>query len=426
MKNLTKSFVCLFMLLALALSFVGCGGFSFRYSDLAPYVSFGDADWRDLNLSVTEVPEVTDEDVSKEFNSYFAEGKYYLPVAEEGRTVANGDTVYLHYVGILSSALEKAVTDGKITDASCTGLTLSEIRDLDIGFQGGSTSTLTSFKIGSNSYIEGFESGLVGVLPSTENMDTPYPLRLTFPTNYSNSGLAGKSVVFFCSVIYIADMPDADKSPTHTAETLTAEMVNIILGLEGENAYPDLEACMKKIREGLESERESELRTAKQTALWQELVKKANVTLTDEISEAYINSYLADRLADLQYLYENNPSYYYYYLGTTSAPTMTLLVQYLGYSADNYMDAMKTDSADAVKQELVFWYLVRSENMLLSDEEVEAKKNEYIKDYGENVFDGYSDEAIYQQFLFDAFNEQTLKYLEDNGRITYTPAEEAE
>ena len=73
MKNLTKSFVCLLVLLALTLSLVGCG-FNFRTSDLSPYVNFGDADWRDLSLTVTEVPEITDDDVKKEFNSYFSEG----------------------------------------------------------------------------------------------------------------------------------------------------------------------------------------------------------------------------------------------------------------------------------------------------------------------------------------------------------------
>lgn len=424
MKNLTKSFVCLFALLALTLSLVGCG-FSFRTSDLTPYVSFGDADWRDINLSVTEVPEITDDDVKKEFNSYFEEGKYYLPVADETRTVANGDTIFLHYTGILMSALEKAVSDGKIADTNCTGLTMSQIRELSIGFDGGSTSTLTSLKIGSNSYIEGFESGLVGVLPSLENMNTPYPLTLAFPSNYSNSSLAGKTVVFFCAVIYIADIPEgATTAPTFTSENITAEMVNTILGLEGENAYPDMEACMKRIREGLEADRDSELRSAKQTALWKALVEKANVTLTDKVSETYVKNYLADRMADLQYLYKNNPSYYYYYSGTTSAPTMALLVQMLGYSADNYMESMKADAADAVKQELIFWYLVRTENMLMTDAEVAAKKQEYIDDYGANVFEGYTEDTIYQQFLFDKFNEETLKYLEENNRITYTPAEE--
>lgn len=423
MKKLTKSFVCLFVLLALTLSLASCG-FSFRTSDLTPYVNFGDADWRDINISVTEIPEITDDDVKKEFNSYFEEGKYYLPVADTTRTVADGDTVFLHYTGILASALEKAVTDGKISDINCTGLTMSQIRELGIGFDGGTTSTLTSLKIGSNSYIDGFETGLIGVLPSLENMKTPTPLTLVFPSNYSNTSLAGKTVVFFCAVIYIGDLTGGATAPTFNADNISAEMVNTILGLEGENAYPDMDSCMKRIREGLEGDRDNELRSAKQTAIWKALIEKANVTVTDEISETYINNYLADRLADLQYLYENNPSYYYYYLGTTTAPTMTLLVQYLGYSADNYMDAMKTDAAEAIKQELIFWYLVRKENMLMTDAEVAAKKQEYIDDYGENVFDGYSEDAIYQQFLFDKFNTEFLKYLEENNRITYTPAEE--
>ena len=420
MKFLKKvSLLCLVALLAL--SCAACGGFSFRNSDLTPYVSFGDADWRDIRITVKEVAPVTDNDVTKEFNSYFSDSKAYCAIEDATRPIANGDTIFLHYVGILGSALDKALADGKITDRNCAGLDIQEIRALGIGFEGGTTTKLTSLKIGSGSYIDGFESGLVGLVPSEHGNDNPYALTLSFPANYNNKDLAGQSVVFFCAISYIADVSAGDKSPTWTADNITVELVNDILGLSGEDAYPTLDECMKRIREGLEGERESAIRSAKQAALWEALIDKATITLTDEISEAYINDYLNDRLSDMQYLYENNMTYYYYYFGTTAAPTMTALIQYLGYAPDNYMTSMKSDAEQAIKQELVFWYLVRTEGITLTDEEIAKKKAEYIEDYGESVFDGYSEDDIYEQLLFDGFTTDLLKYLEENDRITVKP-----
>ena len=61
-------------------------------------------------------------------------------------------------------------------------------------FDGG-TAQGASLKIGSNSYIEGFESGLVGV-EKGQTVD----LNLTFPEDYGAENLAGKAVVFTVTV----------------------------------------------------------------------------------------------------------------------------------------------------------------------------------------------------------------------------------
>ena len=77
-----------------------------------------------------------------------------------------------------------------------------------VAFDGGTASGY-NLGIGSGSFIDGFEEGLVGVKPG-ETVD----LNLTFPEGYQAEDLAGQKVVFTVTVNYIlpaapADMEDA-------------------------------------------------------------------------------------------------------------------------------------------------------------------------------------------------------------------------
>ncbi|MCM1568656.1 MAG: FKBP-type peptidyl-prolyl cis-trans isomerase [Roseburia sp.] len=66
-----------------------------------------------------------------------------------------------------------------------------------VAFQNGSAQG-SNLTIGSGQFIDGFEDGLIGVMPG-ETVDLP----LTFPENYGNVELAGQDVVFTVKVNYI-------------------------------------------------------------------------------------------------------------------------------------------------------------------------------------------------------------------------------
>ena len=87
----------------------------------------------------------------------------------EGITVENGDTANIDYVGTLNG----------------------------VAFAGG-TAQGSDLEIGSGSFIDGFESGLVGA-----KVGETRALNLTFPEAYHSAELAGKSVVFTVTVNYI-------------------------------------------------------------------------------------------------------------------------------------------------------------------------------------------------------------------------------
>ena len=121
-------------------------------------------------------------------------------------------------------------------------------------------------------------------------------------------------------------------------------------------------------------------------------------------------------------MYNRYPEYYKAYFGTEK-PSRKLVITYLQYSEDTYMEEMKKDATDAVKSEMAFWYLIQLDNVTLTEEEIAERREEYIDLYGEAVFDGISDRMIREQFLRDKFLSQLIDELKEKGNITYTTAE---
>ena len=93
--------------------------------------------------------------------------------AEKRTVVENGDTIDLDYTGYL---------DGEPFDRGSTN------------GQG------TTLKIGSGTYIPGFEEGCIG-----HEIGETFDLTVTFPDNYGNASLAGKEAVFTITINDILD-----------------------------------------------------------------------------------------------------------------------------------------------------------------------------------------------------------------------------
>lgn len=123
-------------------------------------VSFGQ--YKGLTVEDVEMEEVTDDEVD-----YYAEYFFSSEVGVvDGRVAEEGDTVVIDYVGTV---------DG-------------------VAFEGGTASD-QELELGSDSYIDGFEDGLIGSVAGETR-----ELNLTFPETYGNEDLAGKDCVFTVTV----------------------------------------------------------------------------------------------------------------------------------------------------------------------------------------------------------------------------------
>ncbi|MCI8660226.1 MAG: trigger factor [Lachnospiraceae bacterium] len=125
-------------------------------------------------LEITRMSaEVTEEELEARIQSILDANPEYVAVTD--RAAQNGDIVDIDYVGL---------KDG-------------------VAFDGG-TAQGYKLELGSHSFIDGFEEGLVGAKTGEERS-----LNLTFPEQYHSADLAGQAVVFEVTVNGIEEKRDA-------------------------------------------------------------------------------------------------------------------------------------------------------------------------------------------------------------------------
>lgn len=266
------------------------------------------------------------------------------------RAVENGDLAYISYVG----------------------------KKDDVAFEGG-TSEGTFLEIGSGSYIDGFEEGLIGVMPG-ETVD----LNLTFPEPYDNNpDLAGAPVVFTVTVHYLA--------PEMTDEVVAA--------LKNDN-FSNMEELNQFVYDQMMMQAEYDHEMQVENAVVETLL--ANTTFA-EIPQTLIDKYTQNVLSSL-----------------TSAAA-----QY-GLDADTYTSMLygvdaATISAqfgeESAKQALIFQKIANAENLNISDEELEEKLQQYVTDYGLNSIEelvGDTNREDYRDFFMF---EKVIAFLIENANV---------
>ena len=137
--------------------------------NLGDFIELGD--YKGVDVTVTKA-EVTDEMVDQYIQSVLDSNKNK---EEVDRAVKDGDVVDIKYVG---------KKDG-------------------VEFDRGSSDSY-ELTIGSNTFIDGFEDGVIGM-----KKDETKDLNLTFPEDYSNTDLAGADVVFTVTVNHVYEETDA-------------------------------------------------------------------------------------------------------------------------------------------------------------------------------------------------------------------------
>lgn len=136
----------------------------------------------------------------------------YIDLAEyKGISVdTSSDEFKEYYNDIIAADVEEngfyvKKTEGVVESGDTANIDYEGKKD-EVAFEGG-TAAGYDLQIGSGSFIEGFEEGLIGVqIGSTVN------LNLTFPEDYQSEELAGQAVVFTVKVNYVTtDQPMASK-----------------------------------------------------------------------------------------------------------------------------------------------------------------------------------------------------------------------
>jgi len=225
--------------------------------------------------------------------------------------------------------LYDTIGEGKVENGDVANIDYVGKKD-GVAFEGG-TANGYDLTIGSNSFIDGFEEGLIGVeVGSTVDLD------LTFPENYGNEALKGAKVVFTVKVNSIK----RPKAPKDTYRDLGFKTLKVY------------EMDLKK--------------RAVTSMIMDKLAKDAKVIkYSDE---------------DIEFLYnaekKQAENYYTSYYGMDFA---SVLAQSGMTEAQYKENSIKNSIKPQSKEQMIFYYIFDKEEMSFTADETNAKINEIVK-----------------------------------------------
>ncbi|MCI8484647.1 MAG: trigger factor [Lachnospiraceae bacterium] len=326
------------------------------------YVELGE--YKGLKFSVGNY-EVTEEQVTEEITSILSAYPVYEDTEKE--TVEEGDFVNIDYQGMKG----------------------------DEAFTGG-TAEGAVLEIGSNSFIPGFEDGLIGAKVG-EKVD----LNLTFPEDYQNEELAGQAVVFHVTVNKIVNKSEM------TIEALNDEFVEENLASQG---YKTVEELKKGVRENLEASNKSIQEAEIQAGIFAELRKTCKINgFPEGLLEKEIEEYKERYEAGLKNSYGMSLSEY---------------LEVSQMTEDDFNAQVEQERTESLENQLLLEAIAKKENIEIDDEKYGEYKKSIVTDYGyaseEALVEQYGEEYIRSVYL----SEQVMEFLKENADITYSKAEE--
>ena len=332
---------------------VACGNASISYEkyDLSEYIKIGKykgIEIDDYTISVTQ--DEIDEQIQRDIESAATSEKI-----SENEVIKEGDTVNIDYIG---------KKDGK-------------------KFEGGSAEGY-ELKIGSNTFIEGFEGGLIG-----KAVGDKVDLNLTFPENYSSEDLAGQDVVF----TVIINSATRESVPEYDLDFIKKN-----------TKFDTVGAYENAVEEKVYEDEEAKAIDNQKNEIWLQVLDNTEVIkYPDEIVNQYIKF-------NNQQIDDKAESY-----GITREE---LLKSYNFSDEEEFVVANEENSKLRVKQELIIEYIAANEGLKVTNEEAEERMAMYeSKGYDEEGIKRQTGRDIEGYIRTELLYEKVLDFLLENAKI---------
>lgn len=314
------------------------------------YVTLGE--YKGLPVTLASIA-VTDEQIDSEIAAALSQNDK-LETLTEG-TVENGDIANIDYEG---------TKDG-------------------VAFDGG-TDKGYDLTIGSGTFIEGFEEGLVG-----KSVGESVDLNLTFPENYGSTDLAGQDVVFHVTINSIK------RAPEFTDE-LAAEL--------SDNTYSNVADYRANVEETLKTQNKT---------------TQDNQKINDLMTQIYNNSTINDYPAELvEFQKQQYMDYYTTYAEQSDMSLEDFIQQNFGVSMDEFNTQMEETAKQGLRQELLLKAIAETEGLTLEDGEYEKRAQEYVDQMGfadiAALEEQYGQKLVETNMLLD----KALELVEEEAVVT--------
>ena len=264
------------------------------------------------------------------------------------------------------SVTDRAAKDGDIADINYEGFCDGK------AFEGGKAEN-HKLKLGSGSFIPGFEDQIVG-----KNVGDEFDVNVTFPKEYHAAELAGKDATFKCKLngLEFEELP-----------TLDDEFAK-------DNGFDTLDEYKADVKADLEK-RKTEQREGEVRA---DLMHKAIENMTVEVPEVMVK----EKAEEIIRNYARN------FGVTDSSIPMDKLCEMLGLNEEAMKTSIMPAAEAQVKNDLLLEAIVAAEGFAPTEEETE----EYIAKTAEKL--GAKAEELKQYFGVDFIAEEQKKEMASN------------
>ena len=304
--------------------------------------------------------EVTDKDVEAELNLMADRNSRMINV--DNRAAKMDDTVVIDFVGSV---------DGK-------------------EFDGGKAEN-HELKLGSNTFIPGFEDQIVGMKIEEEK-----DINVTFPEEYFSKDLSGKDAVFKVKVHEIKEkeMPEIDDEFAKDVSEF--------------DTLKELKADIKAKKEKQNEERtKSELQEAAVKAV----ADVSEVDIPSGMIETEVENMADDMNRRMAYQGINLEQY----------------LQMVGKTMEDYKKENEEPAKESVKMRLVLEAISKDAKIEVTEKEIEEKIKELATTYGRKEDELIKNEELKENLEASIKSEKSIDYIIENAKVTeVTPKVEKE
>lgn len=318
--------------------------------NILDYVDLGDYKGIELTKSITKV---TDDEVTNEMESKAVE------LTGSDVTVEDGDTAIIDFVGKLNG----------------------------VAFDGGTASNY-ELEIGSGSFIDGFEDGLIGV----KKGDT-VDLNLTFRESYPSTELAGKDVVFTVTVNGVKRKPQLND------EWLAAN-----------TNYATLAEFAAETKQKLEDAAET---TASNTL--------ESSGLDQVISNSTVKKYYKSLIEQGESQYEKRLNAY----ASAYGKSLSELLAAQGMTESQYQNQKQKQAVSYAQVAMVVYAIAQDAGLSEADAEYQTILNDLANNYN---MDAATFSSTYGESLVKSsvMSQYAMNYIVSNANVTTQEVEETE
>ena len=290
----------------------------------------------------------------------------------------------------LQSAIERELMRGSRLVETNKPVKNDDIVTLDFegfidgkAFEGGKAEKY-QLKIGSHSFIDTFEDQLVGL-----NVGDEKDVNVTFPTEYHQADLAGKPAVFKVKIHNVREreMPE-----------LNDEFV------QNSSEFDTVEAYKNDVRAKLVKQAEDNAEIEVDNRMLDTIVDNTKIELPDAMVDVEADRMIKGMEAQLSY----------------QGATLEMYAQYMGKTVEQLKAEQRMTAERQVKGRLVLEKLIRSENIDITIEDIDAKiaeiattqgttAEEYKKAIGDNGINQIGNELLMKKLLDFLRQNNTIK-----------------